>query len=50
MATQAAKGMRPLSEHVYDRISNEIVNGVVEPGAPLVQEQLAEEYGVSATP
>ncbi|MCZ9883061.1 GntR family transcriptional regulator [Arthrobacter sp. B2a2-09] len=50
MAAQAAKGIRPLSEHVYDRISNEIVNGVVEPGAPLVQEQLAEEYGVSRTP
>ncbi len=50
MTTQVAKGTRPLSERVYDRISNEIVTGVVEPGAPLVQEQLAEEYGVSRTP
>jgi DNA-binding GntR family transcriptional regulator len=50
MAAQAAKKMRPLSEQVYERISDEIVNGVVEPGAPLVQEQLADEYGVSRTP
>lgn len=50
MPAHAAKKMRPLSEHVYDRISDEIVNGVVGPGAPLVQEQLAEEYRVSRTP
>lgn len=50
MAAQVAKKMRPLSEQVYERISDEIVNGVVEPGAPLVQEQLADEYGVSRTP
>jgi DNA-binding GntR family transcriptional regulator len=50
MPAQAAKKVRPLSEHVYDRISNDIVNGVIAPGGALVQEQIAEEYGVSRTP
>jgi len=50
MRAQATKNARPLSEHIYERISDEIVNGVIAPGAPLVQEQLASEYGVSRTP
>lgn len=41
---------RPLSLQAYDRISKDIIEGVFAPGSPLVQEQLAEAYGVSRTP
>lgn len=50
MPAQAVRTGRPLSEQVYDKISNDIVKGVIAPGAPLIQEQLAEEYSVSRTP
>jgi DNA-binding GntR family transcriptional regulator len=35
---------------VYDRLRSEIVAGVFEAGAPLVEVALAERYGVSRTP
>jgi DNA-binding GntR family transcriptional regulator len=50
MPVQAAGKARPLSERVYESICNDIIKGVIAPGAPLNQEQLAEEYSVSRTP
>jgi DNA-binding GntR family transcriptional regulator len=50
VSAPAAKSVRPLSEQVYQSICNDIVTGAIAPGAPLVQEQLAEEFGVSRTP
>lgn len=42
--------VQPMSERIYQKISADIVNGVFESGTPLVQEKIAEEYGVSRTP
>lgn len=42
--------VQPMSERIYQKIRADIVNGVFESGTPLVQEKIAEEYGVSRTP
>ena len=39
-----------LSEQVYQAVLDDICNGVLPAGAHLVQEQLAERYGVSRQP
>ncbi|MEJ2027856.1 MAG: GntR family transcriptional regulator [Limibacillus sp.] len=39
-----------LTEQVYQAILDEICDGVLPPGAHLVQEQLAERFGVSRQP
>jgi DNA-binding GntR family transcriptional regulator len=39
-----------LSQQVYHAVLDEICDGVLPPGAHLVQEQLAERYGVSRQP
>lgn len=38
------------SEYVLQRLRAEITEGVLHPGAPLRQGEIAERYGVSATP
>lgn len=43
-------GGRPLGAQVYEQLRDLIVDGELAPGAPLVQEQLAEQLGVSRTP
>lgn len=40
----------PLSERVYERVCDEIVRGLIAPGAQLIQDQLAAKYGVSRMP
>jgi len=50
MPAQVTKKGRPLSERVYESICNDIITGSIPPGAALVQEQIAEEFGVSRTP
>jgi len=40
----------PLAEQVYQAVLEEICDGVLTPGAHLVQEQLAERFGVSRQP
>lgn len=44
------KDARPLAVRVYERISADIIDGTIEPGTALVQEQIAAQYGVSRTP
>lgn len=39
-----------LHSRVYNRIRNDILNGVYEPGESLVETKLSEELGVSRTP
>lgn len=39
-----------LTEQVYHAVLDEICDGDLPPGAPLVQEQLAERFGVSRQP
>ncbi|WP_428640842.1 GntR family transcriptional regulator [Roseibium sp.] len=39
-----------LAQQVYEAIADEIYNGVLQAGAHLVQEQLAERFGVSRQP
>lgn len=39
-----------LAEQVYQLVVDEICDGVLPPGAPLVQERLAERFGVSRQP
>lgn len=39
-----------LAEQVYEAVRDEICDGILPPGAPLVQEQLAERFGVSRQP
>lgn len=39
-----------LHSRVYNRIRNDILNGVYEPGESLVELKLSEELGVSRTP
>lgn len=41
---------RPAAEAVYEFIRDSVVDGALEPGQKLVQEQLAAELGVSRTP
>lgn len=41
---------RPLGERVYERVCDDIINEVITPGAQLVQDQLAAQYGVSRMP
>lgn len=41
---------RPLGERVYEEVCNDIVNELIAPGAQLVQDQLAAQYGVSRMP
>lgn len=41
---------RPLSARVHDQIASDIVNGTLEPGSAIIQEQVAAQYGVSRTP
>jgi DNA-binding GntR family transcriptional regulator len=50
MAGQQTSKTAPLSERVYDRLCADLVAGRITPGDALVQEQLAESYGVSRTP
>jgi len=40
----------PLAEVIYRKLSQDIGDGVYEPGTRLVQDQVAEELGVSRTP
>lgn len=47
------KSLKPasgLTERVYAAILDEILNGALSPGQPLVQEQLAADLGVSRQP
>ncbi|MCQ9166066.1 MULTISPECIES: GntR family transcriptional regulator [unclassified Arthrobacter] len=46
----AVRDARPLAERVYDLVCDDIVNGTLAPGAQLVQDQLAADYGVSRMP
>ena len=50
MSEQTMTKTGPLSERVYVRLCADLVAGTIAPGDPLVQEQLAESYGVSRTP
>ena len=43
-------GQIPCTAGVYNRIRNDILNGVYEPGESLVELKLSEELGVSRTP
>lgn len=42
--------MSKASDHAYDHIKAQILNGTLAPGAPLREEELAESCGVSRTP
>lgn len=42
--------VQPLSERIYQKISGDIVNGQLSAGESLIQEKIAELYGVSRTP
>lgn len=39
-----------LEQRVYERLSEEIVSGVLAPGEPLIEAKLASAFGVSKTP
>lgn len=39
-----------LRSRIYDKLRNDILNGVYEPGDSLIEMKLAEELGVSRTP
>lgn len=41
---------RPLAARIHDELRDLVVDGDLLPGAPLVQEQIAERLGVSRTP
>ncbi len=41
---------QPMAARVYDALRDQVVDGGLAPGAPLVQEQIAERLGVSRTP
>lgn len=50
MATIPIRTAPGLAEQVYRAVLDEICDGALAPGAPLVQEQLAERFGVSRQP
>ncbi|MCC6224478.1 MAG: GntR family transcriptional regulator [Thermoleophilia bacterium] len=52
MAKHAREKILPaqLERRVYERLRDEIVSGVLQPGAQLVEARIAEELGVSKTP
>lgn len=50
MNSADVRDARPLSERVYDRVCDDIVNETIAPGTQLVQDQLAAQYGVSRMP
>jgi GntR family transcriptional regulator, rspAB operon transcriptional repressor len=41
---------KSLEERVYEAVRDAIVTGELPPGAPLVEAQLSEQYGISKTP
>ena len=41
---------KPISEEVYEKIKMKILKNILEPGARLVEMELAEELSVSRTP
>lgn len=43
-------GRRLLADHVYDRLLADLVDGRLEPGAPIGIDAIARELGVSPTP
>ncbi len=43
-------GAQPLAARIHDELRDLVVDGGLPPGAPLVQEQIAERLGVSRTP
>lgn len=49
---QVSQGRRPMSKTAYvlERLRDEIAAGVVVPGSALRQAEIADRYGVSATP
>lgn len=52
-ATLSALGAQPplsKTEYVLERLRQDIANGIVVPGESLRQAEIAERYGVSATP
>lgn len=50
MATIPIRTAPGLAEQVYRAVLDEICDGALAPGASLVQEQLAERFGVSRQP
>lgn len=50
MTGTSVRDARPLAERVYDQVCDDIINEVIEPGAQLVQDNLASQYGVSRMP
>jgi DNA-binding GntR family transcriptional regulator len=51
-ANPAADFQRPqlLSEHVYEQLKGLIISNQIQPGAPLGEERLATQWGISRTP
>lgn len=50
MSDVGIKDPRPLGQRVYEQVCDDIVNEVIAPGAQLVQDHLASQYGVSRMP
>jgi DNA-binding GntR family transcriptional regulator len=50
LVTVEIDSARPLRELVFDALRNAILDGVIKPGERLLENQLAEELGVSRTP
>ena len=48
--TDQPEGFQPESERVADRLRDEIIDGVREPGSRLVEREIAEQLGVSRIP
>lgn len=48
--TTTRRDGRPLSAHIYEQVLGDILDGSIPAGAALIQNQLAENYGVSRTP
>ncbi|HEY9292927.1 MAG TPA: GntR family transcriptional regulator [Microlunatus sp.] len=48
--TDQSEGFQPESERVADRLRDEIIDGVREPGSRLVEREIADPLGVSRIP
>ena len=50
MLTQTGKKLTGSTGMIADALRNAICNGEISPGAPLKQDEIAEEFDVSHTP